>query len=142
VFAGVGNPLAIATIEAGGIVLDIGCGGGMDLLLAARRVGPSGHAIGVDMTPAMQERARAAALAAGLDNVEIRSGDAQNLPADDDSVDVIISNGVINLTTDKLESLGEALRVLRPGGRLQLADIVVAGELPEGVRNDIDLWAS
>jgi len=139
-FAGVANPLAIALLAPGETVVDIGSGAGMDLLLAARRVGPTGRAIGVDMTPAMIERARGAARAAGLDQVEIRQGDAQALPLDDASIDVVISNGVLNLTTDKLEAFGEIWRVLKPGGRLQLGDIVVESELSEGIRRDVDLW--
>lgn len=139
-FAGVANPHAIARLEEGATVLDIGCGAGMDLLLAARRVGPRGRAIGVDMTAAMAEKARAGAQAAGLGNVEVRTGDALELPVETASVDVVISNGVINLTPDKLRAYAEVARVLRPGGRLQLGDIVVDQELSEGIRNDIDLW--
>jgi arsenite methyltransferase len=139
-FAGVANPLAIAPLGVGDTVVDIGAGAGMDLMLAARRIGPTGHAIGVDMTPAMIERARASARAAGLGHLEIRQGDAQALPIDDASVDVVISNGVINLTTDKIEAFSEIWRVLRPGGRLQLGDIVVESELSEGIRRDVDLW--
>src|SRR6185503_12537230 len=120
--------------------LDIGCGAGMDLLLAARRVGKSGRAIGVDMTEAMAQRARAAAGAARIANLEVRIGDALELPVEDASVDVVISNGVINLTPDKQRAYAEVARVLRPGGRLQLADIVVEQELSENVRSDIDLW--
>lgn len=141
-FAGVGNPLEIAPIASGNTVVDVGCGAGMDLLLAARRVGPAGRAIGVDMTDAMRERARAAVAEMGLSQVEIRAGDAQALPVEDGTVDVVISNGVINLTTDKAEAFSEVFRVLRPGGRLQLADITVSAELSEDVRNNIDLWAS
>jgi len=139
-FAGVANPHAIAPIQSGSTVLDVGCGAGMDLLLAARRAGPGGRAIGIDMTPAMAEKARASARAAGLSNVEVRIGDALALPVDDASIDVVISNGVINLTPDKLKAYAEIFRVLEPGGRLQLGDIVVAQELSEDVRNDIDLW--
>jgi arsenite methyltransferase len=139
-FAGVSNPLAIAPLEAGATVVDIGSGAGMDLMLAARRVGPTGRAIGVDMTPAMIERARGSARVAGLDNLEIRQGDAQALPLDDASIDVVISNGVLNLTTDKVEAFSEIWRVLKPGGRLQLGDIVVESELSEGIRRDVDLW--
>jgi arsenite methyltransferase len=139
-FAGVANPHAIAPLAAGMTVLDIGCGAGMDLLLAARRVGPSGRAIGVDMTPQMADKTRASARAAGLVNVEVRLGDALALPVDDASVDVVISNGVINLTPDKEVAYAEIFRVLKPGGRLQLGDIVVARELSEDIRNNIDLW--
>jgi ubiquinone/menaquinone biosynthesis C-methylase UbiE len=109
-------------------------------MLAARRVGPTGKAIGVDMTPAMAERARVGASAMGLDHVDIRVGDALELPIESGTVDVIISNGVINLTPDKDRAYAEAFRVLKPGGRFQLADIIVATELSEKIRNDIDLW--
>src|SRR6185436_6013742 len=139
-FAGVGNPHCVAPIEPGETVIDIGCGAGTDLLLAARRVGPTGKAIGVDMTPAMAERARAGAKAMGLDHVEVRVGDALELPIESGTVDVVISNGVINLTPDKDRAYAEAFRVLKPGGRFQLADIIVANELSEKIRNDIDLW--
>lgn len=139
-FAGVANPLSIATLEPGSTVLDVGCGAGMDLLLAARRVGPQGRAIGVDMTPAMADKARASARAAGLSNVEVRLGDALALPVDDESVDVVISNGVINLTPDKDATYAEIFRVLAPGGRVQLGDLVVPRELGEDTRNNIDLW--
>ncbi|HLJ55311.1 MAG TPA: methyltransferase domain-containing protein [Chthonomonadaceae bacterium] len=140
-FAGIGNPHAIAAIQAGETVLDVGCGAGMDLLLAARRAGPSGSAIGVDMTAQMREHAAASARLAGLANVEVRAGDAEALPADDASVDVVISNGVLNLVPDKRKAYSEIARVLRPGGRLLLADIAVDVALDEDIRNDIDLWA-
>jgi SAM-dependent methyltransferase len=139
-FAGVGNPHCVAPIDPGETVIDIGCGAGTDLLLAARRVGPMGKAIGVDVTPAMAERARAGAKAMGLEQVEIRVGDALELPIESGIVDVIISNGVINLTPDKARAYAEAFRVLKPGGRFQLADIILATELSENIRNDIDLW--
>jgi arsenite methyltransferase len=139
-FAGVGNPHCVAPIEPGETIVDIGCGAGTDLLLAARRVGSRGKAIGVDMTPAMAERARAAARAMGFDHVEVRIGDALDLPVDSRTVDVVISNGVINLTPDKDRAYAEAFRILKPGGRLQLADIIVANELSEKTRSDIDLW--
>ena len=114
---------------------------GEDLLLAARAVGPTGRAIGVDMTAAMRERAQTAARQAGLaEIVDVRGGDAESLPVDDGIADVVISNGVLNLTTDKHKAFGEIARVLAPGGRLQLADIVVGVALSEGARNDIDLW--
>jgi arsenite methyltransferase len=141
-FAGVGNPLSVGPIAPGSTVLDVGCGAGMDLLLAATRTGKEGKAIGIDMTPEMLERTRASASAMNYDHVELRQGDAESLPVEDASVDVVISNGVINLTTDKSAAFGEIARVLKPGGRLLLADIVVKVELSEGIRNDIDLWAS
>ena len=139
-FAGIGNPHAIAPILQGETVVDIGCGAGMDLLLAARRTGSSGRAIGIDMTEAMRGRARSSAAAAGLNNVEVLSGDATNLPLFDGSVDVVISNGVLNLVPEKEKAFAEIRRVLRPGGRLQLADIVLDAELSEDVRRNIDLW--
>jgi arsenite methyltransferase len=139
-FAGVANPHRIVPLAPGETVLDIGCGAGMDLLLAARRVGSTGRAIGVDMTPAMAEKAQAAARSMGLANVEVRIGDALALPVEDESVDVVISNGVINLTPDKDRAFLEIARVLRPGGRLQLGDIVIDTELSEKARSDIDLW--
>jgi len=139
-FAGIANPHAIATIARGETVLDIGCGAGMDLLLAARRTGPGGRAIGVDMTEAMRERALHSAASAGLGNVEVHRADATALPLPDASVNVVISNGVLNLVPEKEKAFGEIRRVLRPGGRLQLADIVLDGELGEDVRRNIDLW--
>ncbi len=140
-FAGVGNPLAMDTLSPGQVVLDIGSGAGTDLLLAARRVGLEGAAIGVDMTGQMLERAAASAASCGLSNVDLREGDAQALPVEDDSIDVVISNGVLNLTTDKRAAFGEIARVLKPGGRLQLADIALDQALPEAAANDIDLWS-
>lgn len=139
-FAGVGNPHAIEPIQVGETVLDIGCGAGMDLLLAAKRVGPSGRILGVDMTPEMRERALASARAAGLTNVEVRAGDAEALPVEDASIDVVISNGALNLAPNKRKTYSEIARVLRPGGRLLLADIAVEVTLDEDIRSDIDLW--
>ncbi len=139
-FAGIANPHAIAAIIAGETILDIGCGAGMDLLLAARRAGPMGRAIGIDMTEAMRDRARTSAAAAGLRNVEVYRADATALPFPDASVDVVISNGVLNLVPEKDKAFAEIRRVLRPGGRLQLADIVLDTELGEDVRRNIDLW--
>jgi SAM-dependent methyltransferase len=139
-FAGIANPHRIGPIRSGETVLDIGCGAGMDLLLAARRVGPTGKAIGVDMTDAMIERASASARAVGLAHVEVRKGDATALPVESASVDVVISNGVINLVPEKDRAFDEIVRVLMPGGRLQLADILLDLELSEDTRRNIDLW--
>jgi len=139
-FAGIANPHLIAPIVEGETVLDIGCGAGTDLLLAARRVGPTGRAIGIDMTETMRDRARASAVTAGLTNVEVHRADATALPLPDASVDVVISNGVLNLVPEKDKAFAEIRRVLRPGGRLQLADIVLDAELGEDVRRNIDLW--
>jgi len=139
-FAGIANPHRIGPIRAGETVLDIGCGAGMDLLLAARRVGPTGRALGVDMTDAMVERAGASARAAGLAQVEVRKGDATSLPVEDASVDVVISNGVINLVPEKERAFDEIVRVLKPGGRLQLGDILLDVDLSEDARRNIDLW--
>jgi len=142
-FAGVGNPLRIGPVDPGETVLDHACGGGMDLLLAARRVGPRGRAIGVDMTPAMRDAAAEAAASAGLASiVEIRAGVYEQLPVDDQSVDVALSNGVVNLAPDKGQVFREIHRVLRPGGRLYLADVIVQRELKSEVRQNPDLWAA
>ena len=139
-FAGIANPHRMGPIGEGEIVVDIGCGAGMDLLLAAKSVGPRGRAIGVDMTEAMMEKALASARNAGLDNVEVRLGDALSLPVNDESVTVVISNGVLNLVPDKATAYGEVFRVLEPGGRFLYGDIIVASELSESIRRDVDLW--
>jgi arsenite methyltransferase len=139
-FAGVGNPHAIDRIPEGHVVLDVGCGAGTDLLLAAQRVGPRGRAIGVDMTEAMRQRASAGAAACGLANVEVRAGDATGLAAANQSVDVVISNGVLNLVPDKPRAVAEIARVLKPGGRAQIADIIIGEILPDSALRDIDLW--
>ena len=139
-FAGIANPFAIGPVHPGEAALDIGCGAGMDLLLLARRVGPTGEAIGVDMTDLMVERARQSAQATGLAQVEVRKGDATALPVSDRSIDVVSSNGVLNLVPEKERAFAEILRVLRPGGRLHLADIALDVELPEDARRNVDLW--
>ena len=139
-FAGVGNPHAVGRIPDGATVIDIGCGAGTDLLLAARRVGGEGRAIGIDMTEAMRQLAMQGAAACGLDRVEVRSGDATRLPVDDRSVDVVISNGVLNLVPEKQRAVAEIARVLKPGGRVQIADIIIGEVLPDSALRDIDLW--
>jgi len=139
--AGCGNPTAIAGLRKGEVVLDLGSGGGIDVLLAARKVGPKGRAIGVDMTQDMIDLARKNADEAGFENVEFRLGDIEDLPVDSGSVDVIISNCVINLAPDKDRVFKEAYRVLRAGGRVMVSDIVTKGELPKEIREDPDAWA-
>jgi arsenite methyltransferase len=139
-FAGVANPHGIAAIPRGATVVDIGCGAGMDLLLAARAVGPEGRAIGVDMTESMAAHARAAARTLSATQVEVRIGDALDLPIESASVDFVMSNGVLNLTPDKQRAFSEVIRILRPGGQFLYGDIVVANELSESIRRDIDLW--
>ena len=130
---GVGHPVRHASLSPGEVVLDLGCGAGIDTLLAARAVGPGGRAIGLDMTEEMVDRARTNAAAAELGNVEILSGLMESIPLADASVDVIVSNGVLNLSTRKSRVLAEAMRVLRPGGRISVADIVLEDQLPEDV---------
>jgi SAM-dependent methyltransferase len=140
-FAGIGNPHAIGRIPEGSVVLDIGCGAGTDLLLAAGRTGQRGRAIGVDMTEAMRARAIEGAAICGLANVDVLAGDATQLPVETGSVDVVISNGVLNLVPEKRRAIAEMARVLKRGGRLQVADIVIREALPESALRDIDLWA-
>jgi arsenite methyltransferase len=139
-FAGVGNPHRIAPLKSGATVLDIGSGAGMDLLLAALHIGETGRAIGVDMTEPMRAQAAAATAAVGLSNVDVRDGDATKLPVSDQSIDVVISNGVLNLVPLKNRAIGEIARVLKPGGRVQIADIIIGEELSDRERRDIDLW--
>jgi arsenite methyltransferase len=139
-FAGVANPFSLGRVEPGAVVLDLGCGAGTDLLVAAQMTGPGGRAIGVDMTPAMLERARASAERMALTNVELHEALIEALPVPDESVDVVLSNGVIDLVVDKEAVFAEIDRVLRPGGRLQIADVVIHTEVSEDARKRIDLW--
>jgi SAM-dependent methyltransferase len=141
-FAGTGNPFSMGALKAGEVVVDIGCGAGFDTLQAARQVGLMGTVIAVDMTEAMLQKTRLAALQLGLSNVDTRQGYAESLPVEDGAADVVISNGVINLTPDKLAVMREVWRVLRPGGRLQIADIAVYRPVPQDAKDDINLWSS
>jgi arsenite methyltransferase len=139
-FAGVANHWRLGRVEPGSVVLDLGCGAGTDLLIAAQMTAPTGRAIGIDMTRAMLDRARASAVAMGLENVELHESLIEALPLEDGSVDVVISNGVIDLVPDKDAVFDEIDRVLRPGGRLQVADVVIHHEVSEDARKRIDLW--
>lgn len=139
-FAGTGNPFAMGELNAGERVVDVGSGGGIDSLVAARMVGPTGEVVGIDMTSAMLEKARAATAESAIDNVEFRQAYMEELPVPDGWADVVISNGVLNLTPDKQRVLGEMFRVLRSGGRLQIGDILVSREVPEEAKEEIDLW--
>ena len=139
-FAGTGNPFSLGRLMPGEHVVDVGCGAGIDSIIAARMVGPTGAVIGIDMTPAMVEKARAGAQRSELENVEFRQGLAESLPVTDGWADVVISNGVLNLFPDKLAGLQEMARVLKPDGRLQIGDILVQKAVPEKGKQDINLW--
>ena len=140
-FAGTGNPFAMGAAQNGERVVDIGCGAGIDSLIAAQMVAPKGSVIGVDMTPEMLEKARTSAAEAELSDVlDVRKGHAEALPVEDGWADLVISNGVVNLCPDKLQVFREMLRVLRPGGRIQIGDILVQKAVPESAKRDIDLW--
>ena len=139
---GCGNPTGLLSLVPGETVLDLGSGGGIDCFLAARRVGPTGHVVGVDMTPGMVDRARAAAARAGVVKVEFRLGEIEHLPLADASVDVVLSNCVINLSADKAQVYREAYRVLRPGGRVAVADMIATRPIPEEARRDPERWSS
>ncbi|TMB68470.1 MAG: methyltransferase domain-containing protein [Chloroflexi bacterium] len=139
-FAGTGNPFSMGELRPGETVLDLGCGAGFDSLIAARQVGDSGRVISIDMTPAMLDKARVGASEAGLSNVEFHEAYAESLPVPDESVDAVISNGVINLCPDKMAVMAEINRVLKPGGRIQIGDMVVHKAVPDDAKADIDLW--
>lgn len=140
-FAGTGNPFSMGGLNAGEVVLDLGCGAGLDTLIAGQQVGPEGHVYAVDMTASMLERTTAGAESMGLTNVTARQAYAESVPLAEASVDVVISNGVINLTPDKEAVMREVWRVLKPGGRIQIADIVVHKEVDQSAKDDIDLWS-
>jgi ubiquinone/menaquinone biosynthesis C-methylase UbiE len=140
-FAGTGNPFSLGGLRPGESVLGIGCGAGIDSLIAARQVGPGGSVIAVDMTPAMLDKAGQSARQAGLTNIDFRPGLAEALPADDGTIDVVISNGVINLCPDKVAVMKEVHRVLKPGARFQIADIIVHKEVDQEAKDDINLWS-
>ena len=139
-FAGTGNPFSLGALRPGERVVDVGCGAGIDSLIAARMVGPGGSVIGVDMTPAMLERARASAERGAFSNVRFHEGFAESIPVADGWADVVISNGLLNLVPDKFAGLQEMARVLKPGGRLQIGDILVQKPVDDKAKRNIDLW--
>lgn len=140
-FCGVGNPLGIEAVAPGCSLLDIGCGAGFDLIVAARTLGTTGRVCGIDMTPEMLQRARGNFSELGIDAIELKEAQGENIPYDDNSFDVIISSGVINLAPEKKKLFKEAFRVLKPGGRMQFADIVVEKEMPQAVAAGAEAWA-
>lgn len=140
-YCGVGNPFTVGPIREGEAVLDLGCGGGVDAIIAAKLTGPSGTVTGIDLVPEMLSRARENASLAGVDNVTFQESSAEQLPFPDNSFDVVISNGVFNLVVDKIKALGEVFRVLKPGGRFMLADQVLAGELAKETKARVENWA-
>jgi SAM-dependent methyltransferase len=137
---GSGDPVSVANLQPGEIVLDLGSGGGLDCFIAAKQVGDEGRVIGVDMTPEMLARAQSEAQRLGISNVEFRPGYLEALPVENESIDVVISNCVINLSPDKSQVFSEIFRVLKPGGRLSISDVIARGELPEHIKNDIQNW--
>jgi arsenite methyltransferase len=139
-FAGTGNPFSIKTLAPGERVVDLGCGAGIDSFIAARQVGPEGAVVGIDMTPEMLERARAALAVTGIEQLEFKEGYLEEIPVEDGWADVVISNGVVNLSPDKREVFGEIHRVLKPGGRIQIADILVSRPVSDAAKQKIDLW--
>ncbi len=141
-FAGTGNPFSLGALEHGDHIVDVGSGAGVDAMIAAGMVGPDGHVIGVEITPAMIEKARSGAREAGLEQVEFREGHAEALPVPDDWADVVISNGVVNLSPDKALVFNEMFRVLRTGGQLLIADITLQRPVPEEAKQNIDLWTN
>ena len=141
-FAGVANPFSLAQITAGEKIVDAGSGAGFDGFIAAAKTGPSGAVIGIDMTAEMLAKSRTSAAAMGLSNVEFREGLLEDMPIEEGWADVVISNGVFNLCADKQQAFSEVFRILRPGGRLQFADIANGAPVPEGALNDIDLWTA
>lgn len=140
-FCGVGNPFALGPIRAGEKVLDVGCGAGLDMILASRLVGPNGRVCGIDLTPEMADKARTSLGKAGANNASAVVAASEAIPYDDDSFDVVISNGVLNLSPLKERSLREIFRVLKPAGRLQVADIIQNEDLPQDVANNLDAWS-
>ena len=139
-FAGTGNPFMLGSINEGDVVVDVGSGSGFDSLIASRMVGPEGKVIGIDMTAEMLSKARAGAETMGAQNVEFREGLADNIPLPDETVDVVISNGVLNLSMDKVKTLREWARILKPGGRLYVGDILIDKKMPQSALNNISLW--